>query len=639
MVETIVYETACARVYKAASRESRGDPRHFRCARSPGRDRASARTRHHHGRADAGGRLDRRTPPAAARSFQLLGLQPAGAARTRPAPRARLAAGPRCASAVDALHRSGTRSAFSTSYSIIPGESDEFGADPRAARASTTPAITALRAGAPAALRQRYGLRQLSRARSRAGRAARAGCAARLDAAYGGVDGFRFDLGTALGAAATLSRTADSMRTRPCSYGDRPGDAGSARGKADRRTLGRRPGRPIGLKRCFPSRFAEWNDRFRDDVRRYWRGDDNASGRIGRSALAAPDLAGSADVFARQDIASLAWHQLHRRARRLHALADLVSICRAQAQQEANGGGENRDGTERQISPGTTASKGRATIRQFARGARAATSATCSRRCCSRAVRRCSRWAPNSAQPSAAITTPMRRTTPTSWLDVERGPIVALLAFAQRLVALRRAHPALRADRFLDGAPFDESGIRRRRMAVRGTATLASAADWASSGDATLVAVFCAANGDQPNDRVAFVTHRGGEAITLELPERRDSFVWRRVVDTAENSGAAADDAEEKVHIAAHRGALFVVFVDVASAAKPIMLAASRGSPTSFSLAPRRRRRHRSRLVGRRRQSPRSQRGHQARPARRDGPACRNDVAGSRKPEPVGAGK
>ena len=43
-----------------------------------------------------------------------------------------------------------------------------------------------------------------------------------------------------------------------------------------------------------PPGFAEWNDRFRDGVRRYWRGD------AGQRADFAARLAGSADFFDKQ---------------------------------------------------------------------------------------------------------------------------------------------------------------------------------------------------------------------------------------------------------------------------------------------------------------------------------------------------
>ena len=60
--------------------------------------------------------------------------------------------------------------------------------------------------------------------------------------------------------------------------------------QADRRALGHRPRRLPA--RPFPAGWGEWNDRFRDDVRRFWRGDGGMLGRL------ATRLAGSHDIFA-----------------------------------------------------------------------------------------------------------------------------------------------------------------------------------------------------------------------------------------------------------------------------------------------------------------------------------------------------
>ena len=57
----------------------------------------------------------------------------------------------------------------------------------------------------------------------------------------------------------------------------------------------------------FPPPFLEWNDSFRDDVRRFWRGDRGMVGAL------ATRLAGSSDVFA-AGRATDAQRQFHRRA-------------------------------------------------------------------------------------------------------------------------------------------------------------------------------------------------------------------------------------------------------------------------------------------------------------------------------------
>ncbi|WP_246485360.1 glycogen debranching protein GlgX [Aminobacter carboxidus] len=100
---------------------------------------------------------------------------------------------------------------------------------------------------------------------------------------HAGVDGFRFDLAPVLGRVdGVFSADApllQSMRQDPV-IGDRvliaePWDIGHN-------------GYRLG---GFPKEFLEWNDRYRDDVRRFWRGDRGMIGAL------ATRLAGSSDTF------------------------------------------------------------------------------------------------------------------------------------------------------------------------------------------------------------------------------------------------------------------------------------------------------------------------------------------------------
>ena len=63
----------------------------------------------------------------------------------------------------------------------------------------------------------------------------------------------------------------------------------------------------------FPVLWTEWNGRFRDTVRRFWRGDARSIGDLGYR------LTGSSDVFAGDGAPPAREHQLRHRARRLHA--------------------------------------------------------------------------------------------------------------------------------------------------------------------------------------------------------------------------------------------------------------------------------------------------------------------------------
>ena len=139
----------------------------------------------------------------------------------------------------------------------------------------------------------------------------------------GGVDGFRFDLATVLGrdgggfhADAPLLKTilADPV------LGDRvliaePWDIGPG-------------GYRLGQ---FPQPFLEWNDRYRDTLRRFWRGDARMLGQL------ATALAGSGDVFSGARTRSVNFIAAHDG----FTLADLVS--HVHKHNEANGEA-NRDG-------------------------------------------------------------------------------------------------------------------------------------------------------------------------------------------------------------------------------------------------------------------------------------------------------
>ena len=137
-----------------------------------------------------------------------------------------------------------------------------------------------------------------------------------------GVDGFRFDL------APILARTPDfdplaaifsDIRQDPLLQ-DRimiaePWDVGPG-------------GYQLGR---FPANWLEWNDRYRDDVRRFWRGDAGAAGPL------ATRMMGSSDIFAGKTTRAVNFIAAHDG----FTLADTVSY--AHKHNDANGE-NNRDG-------------------------------------------------------------------------------------------------------------------------------------------------------------------------------------------------------------------------------------------------------------------------------------------------------
>ncbi|MEC3910922.1 glycogen debranching protein GlgX [Sphingobium sp. CR2-8] len=141
--------------------------------------------------------------------------------------------------------------------------------------------------------------------------------------AQAGVDGFRFDLGPALGRMADgfdpAAPLLQEMRADPL-LADRiliaePWDIGPG-------------GYQLGR---FGDGWLEWNDRYRDDMRRFWRGD---AGMLGAFAMR---LAGSSDIFPGSTTRSVNFLAAHDG----FTLADLTAY--EQRHNEANGE-QNRDG-------------------------------------------------------------------------------------------------------------------------------------------------------------------------------------------------------------------------------------------------------------------------------------------------------
>ncbi len=231
------------------------------------------------------------------------------------------------------------------------------------------------------------------------------------------VDGFRFDLGVALGREAhgfdPHSGFFDAIRQDPVLARVKliaePWDVGPG-------------GYQLGQH---PPGFAEWNDRFRDGVRRYWRGD------AGQRADFAVRLAGSSDLFdkqARRPWASINYVASHDG----FTLADVVSY--AERHNEANGEGPTDDpailDTRRRLQRAFLATlflaQGTPMLLggdEFGRTQRGNNNAYC-------------------------------QDNEISWLDwrlADSPDGRVLTTFVQRMIALRHRHAVLRAPRFLHG--------------------------------------------------------------------------------------------------------------------------------------------------------------------------------------------
>ena len=139
--------------------------------------------------------------------------------------------------------------------------------------------------------------------------------------ARAGVDGFRFDLATVMArgpgfdprAPIFAEIAADPLLADRVMIAE-PWDIGPG-------------GYQLG---AFPKHWLEWNDRYRDDVRRFWRGD-------GAAGALATRIAGSDDVFGGGDTRTVNFLAAHDG----FTLADTVSY--AERHNHANGE-DNRDG-------------------------------------------------------------------------------------------------------------------------------------------------------------------------------------------------------------------------------------------------------------------------------------------------------
>ena len=356
-----------------------------------------------------------------------------------------------------------------------------------------------------------------------------------------GVDGFRFDLATTLGrrddgfdaTAPFFQAVAQDPLLRSLKLIAEPWDIGP-----DGYRLG-----------AFPASWGEWNDRYRDTVRRFWRGDANCLGGL------ATRLAGSSDLFAsrrRPPSRSVNFVAAHDG----FTLADLVSY--ETKHNDGNGEG-NRDGSDTNLSwnhgtEGPTADPAIGAAR--ARDVRSLLATLLVSRgtpmlAMGDELGRTQRGNNNAYSQDNALTW-------IDWTATDRS----LADLVATLIALRRGHRALRLDRWLTGGPVDASGMPDvawrhpdgRDMAER---------DWSDPDAHALVTVLCAPATDAADvNRVAIAFNAGHGALTVCWPAPRDGYAWRRRIDTSVPSpeaAASADEVAAAVDIVAPRAVVVIV--------------------------------------------------------------------------------
>ena len=286
-------------------------------------------------------------------------------------------------------------------------------------------------------------------------------------------------------------------------------------------------------------RWAEWNGRYRDDVRRYWRGDPGQTGHL------ATRLAGSSDLYGahgRQPFHSINFVTSHDG----FTLNDLVAYREKHngANGEGNRDGDNNNFSENYGIEGPTEDPRINAIR-------------------SRQVRNLlATLLLSQGVPMLLAGDECRRTqggnnnawcqdTPVSWFDWSLVETHAdLVRFVRGIIRFRRSNPALRRREFLRG--IDDAG--GQEPDVEWFSADGGPVDWEAAG-ASLVCFFSAAPADAagvtadaaeaPADasveaprHVLILLHAGSEPRSFRIPQspRVGGLRWRLLLDTREAS-------------------------------------------------------------------------------------------------------
>lgn len=311
-----------------------------------------------------------------------------------------------------------------------------------------------------------------------------------------GVDGFRFDLAPVLARAGTggfdpraallAEMAADPLLADRVMIAE-PWDIGPG-------------GYQLGH---FPPDWLEWNDRYRDRMRRFWRGDAHMLGEF------ATALAGSSDSFAPPATRTVNFIAAHDG----FTLADLVSYCHkhnaANGEQNRDGHGENHswnNGVEGATTDPAVLAERRRDLKALlstlfaSRGTIMLTAGD--------EFGRTQGGNNNAYAQDNAIT----------WLDWQ-GRDRELEAHVAQLAALRRAQPRIGDARLLTGAAGSD-GIPDVSWLTPG-GRVKQPADW----DNVHVPGLAMVLGDGGNGRLAVLVNRSRHETIFHLPQR-PGYAW-----------------------------------------------------------------------------------------------------------------
>jgi glycogen operon protein len=280
----------------------------------------------------------------------------------------------------------------------------------------------------------------------------------------------------------------------------------------------------------FPVLWTEWNGKYRDTVRRFWKGDGGLLGEL------ASRLAGSSDLYqhtGRSPHASLNFITAHDG----FSLRDLVSYERKH--NEANGE-HNRDGSDHNDSwscgwEGETSDAAIQRLRAQQQRNLLATLLL-------------SQGVPmllagdELGHTQRGNNNAYCQDSPVAWLDWElSGEQRALLAYVRELIRLRKAEPVFRRRRFFQGRPIDGSEHKDLYWLRRDGLEM-SLGDW-HAGDVRTLGM--ALPGDEIEERdergeaiaggtYAILFNAESHTVPFVLGARRRPLRWVCVLDTAE---------------------------------------------------------------------------------------------------------
>jgi glycogen operon protein len=296
----------------------------------------------------------------------------------------------------------------------------------------------------------------------------------------------------------------------------------------------------------FPVRWTEWNGKYRDSVRKFWRGEP------GQVAELASRLAGSADIFKGSDrgvYASINFITAHDG----YTLRDLVSY--EQKHNEPNGE-NNRDGHNDNISrnwgvegetddPAVRAMRERV-MRSFL--ATLAFSQGVPMLAHGDELGRTQRGNNNAYAQDNEIT----------WVDWNLDACQkALVEFTRKLIAIRQAHPVLRRRHFFKGAVVDGS-TQKDVTWIRPDGKEMGDEDWRDQSVRVLGMLIDGAATDEVDERghavsgdtLLMILNGGEQDVSFSLPALGGEKIWVIMIDTARDDMPVV--RESLVQVKAH---------------------------------------------------------------------------------------